>query len=394
MQARFAQHDIGTVTRFSALDGATLTPPPHWDDFPGAYGCLRSHLAVVKQAREQRLPAVLIFEDDTEFHPELDARFAHYIKQMPSGWDMIFFGGIHGAPPPARVSENVVKLTHSLSTFAYALRESIYDGFIELNEKALTVLDENTRELQKHFNCYCFMPHLAWVEVDHSDVRDETENLWWIKESLVLWGDEMESILRSTAIIISHRGTGPNASRNLNFIVSSYSHRLPDVALVVVEQGERPSVDLTALPHGCRYEFLKSNGQSDRSRAFKLGFEMMESSKEFFIFTDGDIFLTREDIKANLMQCRRYEFISGFRNLWDLPEEETSKIINNEIRWNTKAQFHLKEKKDIRDSCCIITRAATRALGVWEEGDDVTAKINQSLRVFQSPNRARRLFNG
>jgi glycosyl transferase, family 25 len=392
MRARFAQHNIGPVTRFSALDGATLTSPAHWNDFPGAYGCLRSHMAVIEQAREQRMPSVLIFEDDVVFDPGLNARFADHIRQLPSDWDMVYFGGIHGAPP-IRISDHVVKITHSLSTFAYALRESIYDGFLELNEKALTVLDENTRELQKYFNCYCFMPHLAWVEEDHSDVRDETEILWWIKESLVLWGDEMDSILRNTAIIISHHNTGLKAARNLDFIVSYYSRWLPDVTLLIVEQGERPSVNSSALPPQCRYEFLKRDGKLNRSRAFNLGFEMFESSKEFFIFADSDIFLTREDMKANLMQCRRYDFVSAFRNLWDLPEEETRRILNNEIRWNAKTGYHQKEKTDFRDLCCIITRAGMRAIGGWEEKDDVSAKINQSLRVFQSPNRARRLCN-
>jgi hypothetical protein len=392
MQARLAEHNIGPVTRFPALDGATLTSPPHWNDFPGAYGCLRSHMAVVERAREQRMPSVLIFEDDVVFDPEVNARFADHIRQVPSDWDMIYFGGIHGAPP-IRVSDNVVKITHSLSTYAYALRETVYDGFLELNEKALTVLDENTRELQKYFNCYCFMPHLAWVEVDHSDVRGETEILWWIKESLVLWGDEMDRILRSTVIVISHRNTGPNAGRNLDFILNYYSRWLPDIVLLIVEQGESPSVDATTLPPQCRYEFLNNPGELNRSRAFNLGFEMFESSKEFFIFADSDIFLVREDLKANLMKCAKYDFASAFRNLWVLPEEETGRILNNEIRWNA-ANYHLKEKTDIRDSCCIITRTGMRAVSLWEERENVSARINQSLRVFESPNRARRLFNG
>ncbi|MGH8468833.1 MAG: glycosyltransferase family 25 protein [Gammaproteobacteria bacterium] len=203
MRARFARHNIGQVVRFPALDGKSLDIPSIWDDFPGAYGCLCSHLAVVEQAREDAQQSVLIFEDDTMLDPQFNTRFAEYIKQVPEDWDMVFFGGIHGKSP-ARMSRNVMRVTHSLSTYAYAMKHTIYDGFIELNRQALTVLDENTRALQKRFNCYCFMPHLAWVEEGYSDVREERINLWWLSESLVLWGREVDQILEKTVAVIYH----------------------------------------------------------------------------------------------------------------------------------------------------------------------------------------------
>jgi len=51
VQAQFAQHQIGPVERFAAVDGAALTLPPLWPRTPGNYGCLQSHLAVVQWAR-------------------------------------------------------------------------------------------------------------------------------------------------------------------------------------------------------------------------------------------------------------------------------------------------------------------------------------------------------
>ena len=184
MRERFTQHGVENVVRFPALDGKSLDIPETWDDFPGAYGCLRSHLKVVEQARADSKNSVLIFEDDAVLAPEFSAKFAEYINQMPDDWDMILFGGIHGEPP-ARISPNVTRVSHSLSTYTYALNHNIYDGFIDINRRALTLLDQNTRSLQKTFKTYCFMPHLAWVEEDFSDVREEMSNLWWLSQSLV-----------------------------------------------------------------------------------------------------------------------------------------------------------------------------------------------------------------
>src|SRR5262245_54057071 len=64
MQVRFAEHGIGSVMRFPAIDGAQLAVPPEWEGAAGAYGCSRSNIALVEHARTNGWPSVLIFEDD------------------------------------------------------------------------------------------------------------------------------------------------------------------------------------------------------------------------------------------------------------------------------------------------------------------------------------------
>lgn len=397
MQARFKQHAISRVERFPALDGQSLKIPSIWDDFPGAYGCLRSHLAVVEQAREQARHSVLIFEDDAVLDPQFNLKFAEYINQLPDDWDMVFFGGIHGQPLD-KISRNVMRVTHSLSTYAYALKHTIYDGFIDLNRKALTVLDENTRALQKQFNCYCFMPHLAWVEEDYSDVREDRSNLWWLKESLILWGREIEQILEQTVAVIFHRRGSEASQKNLSFILSHFTENLPSVSLLVVEQAEEPGLHRNVLPAHCRLEFLQHAGRDQRSRAFNLGFKIFEPSKDFFIFLDSDIFLTREDIKANLLMCREFDFASSFSEVCELNEVDTRKILDNDLRWGYNGNYHFRRKPDICHSSCIFTGKGMRLIGGWEEADEQAAsltseRVSQLLKVYHSPNPARRLFH-
>ena len=396
MQARFTEHNIAQVVRFSALDGNSLDIPAIWDDFPGAYGCLRSHLAVVEQARHEKKQSVLIFEDDAVLDPQLNARFNEYVDQLPEDWDMVFFGGIHGQPF-TRISCNVMRITHSLSTYAYALKQTIYDAFIELNRQALTVLDENTRALQKQFNCYCFMPHLAWVEEDYSDVREERSNLWWLSESLVLWGREVDQILEKTVAVISHRSQSEASLKNLSFMADYFSKNLPGVALLVVEQGEEQNLNSNVLPPSCRLEFLKDS-DGKRCHAFNMGFEMFEASKEFFIFLDSDIFLTRDDIKGNLLKCREYDFASSFSEICDLNREDTLRILDNDTRWNHKDNAHARRKENICQSFCIFTKRGLSLTGGWEETDDLEAtltskRVRELLRVYNSPNTARRLLH-
>ena len=391
MCARFAEHGIEGVERFPALDGRELTPPAGWAASRGAYGCLRSHMAVVERARREDWPSVLIFEDDAVLDPQFGVKFPRFVEQLPAGWDMLLFGGIHYLPL-IRAAENLIKIDHSLSTYAYAMRRTVYDAFLDLNRRATGPLDEHNRELQKQFNAYSFMPHLAWVEEDYSDVTDERINLWWLRESLVLWGAEMDDVLRNTAALIFHRGGGPRAERNLKFIADYFYQKLPTVSLLVVEQGERQRLAPAALPPGCRHLFLKGGG---RARAFARGFEMFERDKEFFVFLDGDIFLTREDIKANLLKCREYDFASGFREIWDLNENDTRRILRDDLRWDYNGDYRPRPKRDACGSLCVFTKNGMRIVGGWDESDGATSeKVAQRLRVYDSPNPARRLFHG
>jgi len=394
MLGRFAQHDIQQVERFAALSSENTAIPAEWSHLPGAYGCLRSHLAIIEQARKEARQSVLILEDDAVFDPELKTRFALSIDQLPADWDMLLFGGLHGEPPQP-VSPNVMKVTYSLSTYAYALKHTIYDGFIEVNRRATRVLDENTRQLQKRFNCYCFMPHLAWVEEDYSDVTDERTNLWWLRESLVLFGKEVDEILNNTAVVISYRPRGEAAAANLSFTAEYLRRKLPSVALLIVEQGEAPTLALDQLPAGCRLEFL--GGPWHRSQAFNLGFEMFGPSKEFFLFMDGDAFITREDILANLIKCLDYDFVSAFSEIAYLNEADSLRIRNDDVRWDYQSDKYRTHAANVCESACFFTRRGMHLIGGWEQADDQTAtvtsnKVMQSLRVYQSPNSARLLF--
>jgi GR25 family glycosyltransferase involved in LPS biosynthesis len=398
MRSRFAYHNIEQVIRFPALDGKTLEIPASWNYLPGAYGCLRSHLAVIEQAREQARQNVLIFEDDAVFDPQLNTRFAECVKQLPQDWDMVLFGGLHGLPP-RKVSPNVARVTYSLSTYAYAMKHTIYDGFIEVNRQALKVLDENTRSLQSRFNCYCFMPHLAWVEEDYSDVREERTSHWWLRESLVIFGKEAEQVLAKTAAVISYRHSGEAGFKNLKFILECFSGSLPSIALLIVEQGAEPQLDRKRLPSSCTVQFLKDAGCGKRSEAFDVGYRMFGRSKDFFLFLDSDVFLTREDIIANLLKCREFDFASSFSELCVLNKEDTTKLLTNNTRWDYKSNYsHLKET-DVCEYACVFTNRGLRLIGGWggrgdRDGNFTSNRVRQRLRVFESPNLARRLFQG
>ena len=331
MRSKFERCGVAGVQRFAAVDGQEAIVPANWSDSPGAYGCLRSHLEIIEEARRLGWPNVLIFEDDAALDPELHEKFSSYFQQVPSDWEMLHFGANHMAAP-VEVSANVVRITSANSTFAYALNRAVFDSFIELNTRALTAVDLNNRTLQTEHACYCFMPHLAWVEDLSSDVQVRQKYHWYLKESLVLHGTGMDQILAQTAVIIKRTA---NDSENLDFLTSFYQKYLPGI---------------------------KIGPDSDRS---------------FLIFTDSNVFVEEWDIRGNLRMCEKFDCATGFRSLVNLTPEATQRLRTSKpmilTPWFDANDYQRTEKREPFERFSIFKRDAVS---------------RNDLRVFESPNDA------
>ena len=332
MRSKFERCGVAGVQRFAAVDGEQAIVPANWTDSPGAYGCLRSHLEIIDEARRRGWPNVLIFEDDAALDPDLGEKFTSYFQQVPSDWEMLHFGANHMAEP-VEVSANVVRITSANSTFAYALNAAVFDSFIELNTRALTAVDLNNRTLQKEHGCYCFMPHLAWVEDLSSDVQVRQKYHWYLKESLVLHGTGMDQILGQTAVLLKDRG-------DVSFLKGFYEKYLPGVEVIV-------------------------DGAAD------------DTDRSFLIFTDSDLFVEEWDIRGNLRMCERFDCATGFKSLVNLTPEATRML-------RTSSPMILTPWFDANDYERSEKRAPFERFSIFRR--DAVGK--KELKVFESPNDA------
>lgn len=302
MQRAFAANGIESVQRFSAVDGNAVMLPHDWIHTPGAYGCLRSHVQVVREARDAGASSVLIFEDDAVFDPQFKEKFATFVQELPRDWDMLFFGALH-KDQPIGVSEHVARISKANSTFAYAIRNTVFDAFIELNSRAEHVLDMNSYLLQERFNCYCFMPNLVWVESEYSDVQNRLEHHWYLERSLVLFGSHVDRLLSETTIVIARD----------NFLVDYYREYFAPLASITVGQ----NTDL---------------------------------KKKFLIIIDDNIYLEAMDIRANLLMCEEYDAVTGYSKVIELTPEQADRLratrltrgidlSNNQFSKNERCHF-------------------------------------------------------
>ena len=371
MCAKFERCGIRDVQRFAAVDGEQAVVPSDWLDSAGAYGCLRSHLDVIEEARKLGWPNVLIFEDDAALDPQLADNFKRYFAQVPSDWGMLHFGANH-MTAPIEVSKNVLRITSANSTFAYALNRSVFDLFIEVNSRARTAVDLNNRTLQTEHACYCFTPHLAWVEDVASDVQVRDKYHWYLKESLVLFGAGMDRILEQTSVIIAYRNRTDNHLKNLLFLIRFYQQQLPGITVIVVEQAAEPTLEPSS---NFKYLFLPDAGPLDRSACFNAGLKLTDDS--FLIFSDSDIFVEEWDIRGNLRICEQYDCATGFRSLVHLTEAATQNLRTSKpmllTPWFNANDYPRTSKHDFFEKFYVISRKG----------------ISQpEPRVFDSPNDA------
>jgi GR25 family glycosyltransferase involved in LPS biosynthesis len=400
LQAALTRHDIHGVRRFSAVDGRRIELPATWRHSAGAYGCLLSHLQVVRDARKRGLPSLLILEDDVVFDPSFSEKFPVFVRGLPADWDMVFLGALH-RDDPVQIAENVVRIRQAYCTYAYVLRDSIFDAFIAANDGSPNELDVNTGMLQSSHNCYGFAPNLAWMESRYSPVQERMADHWYLRESIVPLGSQMNRILQRSVVIIAHRASNGsvNKRQNVGFLSRFYAEFLAGIKICVVEQGGRGTLGPSDLPAGCSQLLVQDEGPFDRTRCFAAGLEHAPHDCDFVIISDDDVFIEALSIRANLRICERYDCATGFKSSVKLTEADTESVRRNMIAKGIDlTTYGQTEEGPPFESYGLFRRDMFRGQGsrldVFLKGLIRATEQDSPNRVFHSPNMVLRLYPG
>ena len=177
----FEKNNIQNVQRFSATDGL-LVPR---DGYPnnmgsGDIGSLITHLRIFNDAIKNNYENFLILEDDVEFTKNFNEKFEIAIKDVPSNWQVLQFGGNHVFGQPTILTENVAIPHQTLTTHAIAFNSSVYNDMILLLNKNQPNDVTYAYNLYK-FNSFVFHPPLAWQRPSWSDVTNSFADYEFLK---------------------------------------------------------------------------------------------------------------------------------------------------------------------------------------------------------------------
>lgn len=159
------------VERFSAIEHAVP-----------ALGATRSHLEVLKLARDRGYESILVFEDDIEFflsRSEMDTMLA----SLPEDYDVVMMDYYLNASTP--YNDLVVRVTDAQSASCYLVHSRFYDRLIANLEEAvrlyeanphchwLYIVDQYWKHLQPVSNWYALRSRLGRQRPGYSDLKQE-----------------------------------------------------------------------------------------------------------------------------------------------------------------------------------------------------------------------------
>jgi len=151
-----------------------------------------SHLSAIKKAKENNFKNVLIFEDDFEIIENFNDEFEKKISDLPTDWDVVYFGGNHTQPVEI-INDNIGKMSWSYAVHMYGVNGKFFDNIISyMDSKINGVLDGSVSlnpsvgsdyfyaQIQKDYNFYTIRPYMSWQREGFSDIQQKFYNYDWL----------------------------------------------------------------------------------------------------------------------------------------------------------------------------------------------------------------------
>jgi len=121
----------------------------------GPIGCMQSHLAVLREARERGLPRVLIFEDDFECLVPPNEFWATLELAENYACDVLMLS--YNVQQSEPMNDVVFRILEAQTASGYMVYASIYNELIACYEHHLPLL-EQTKHHWLHVNDQCWKP--------------------------------------------------------------------------------------------------------------------------------------------------------------------------------------------------------------------------------------------
>ena len=150
-------------------------------DNVGLVGCAKSHLAILKEARQNNWDYVAVFEDDVKFL-DVEETNQKLNKLLKSGidWDVILLSGNNYKPYDV-INDDLYRVKNCQTTAAYIVKRSYYNTLINQWEKGLEMLiktkdepkyacDQYWKELQQKDTFLLIVPMTVVQRADYSDI--------------------------------------------------------------------------------------------------------------------------------------------------------------------------------------------------------------------------------
>lgn len=172
------------------------TAPDWYRAGNGAWGCLRTHLAIWEQFLESSYDMQFVFENDVVFREDFDEKFYLARKELPSDWDILYIGGqVLGDDSvltrPKKIKKYLYRVYNINRTHAYVINRT--PNILKVYELIRSSHDRRTENFigehidtllgacLKDINAFIILPQLAGQKAGVSSITGkQVSERWWL----------------------------------------------------------------------------------------------------------------------------------------------------------------------------------------------------------------------
>lgn len=144
---------------------------------PGAWGYLKSYIAILEKALDAGYDSILVLDDDALFHRDFDALFEAAARELPEDWTIFQLGALQydwGEQWITRHSEHLYRCNgSSVGSHATGIRRSVLPALLHEAQRFDLPFDVGALcRLKRAFaeRCFTALPNLVIQDTSESDI--------------------------------------------------------------------------------------------------------------------------------------------------------------------------------------------------------------------------------
>jgi GR25 family glycosyltransferase involved in LPS biosynthesis len=164
-----------------AVDGNSLTNPTNLSN--GMFGLVKTYLNIYEEWSKKDAENILLIEDDSLFVNNFNEKVEDYVNNVPSDWDMLYFGANHNyhmGKKTIKINEKCIKLNNSYSAHCVLLKKRVFEELIENIKNFSIENDVMMSNLQNKYNGYSSSEVLVTQIENYSDIENKIVNYNWL----------------------------------------------------------------------------------------------------------------------------------------------------------------------------------------------------------------------
>lgn len=146
----------------------------------GQWGCLYSHIKILKHAIKHNYKSILVLEDDIILTKDIELKILslhNFIEEHPN-WNIIYLGASQYNWDDIKIKRNYYNANNTTGSFALIINKNIFKDLLKLYIQMLKPVDNYLIDIQKIYYSSIFVlyPNIFICNLEESNIGSKRSN--------------------------------------------------------------------------------------------------------------------------------------------------------------------------------------------------------------------------